>query len=88
MKQIVIPMFNLVLNINPIAFHIFGVPVYWYAIFIVGSMILALYLMKRRNKLCKKVVPRWCSTFSCEPEEQEKRPTPCKMERVYMGNSL
>lgn len=65
MKQIVIPMFNLVLNINPIAFHIFGVPVYWYAIFIVGSIILALYLMKRRSN-----------------------PTPCKMERVYIWNSL
>lgn len=51
MKQIVIPMLNITLNINPIAFHIFGVPVYWYAIFIVGSMILALYLMKRRNVL-------------------------------------
>lgn len=49
MKQIVIPMFNLVLNINPIAFHIFGVPVYWYAIFIVGSMILSLFMYYKKN---------------------------------------
>lgn len=88
MKQIVIPMLGIILNINPIAFHAFGIPVYWYAIFIVGSIILALYLMKRRNKSREKVVPRWCSTFSCEPEEQEKRPTPCKMERIYIWNSV
>lgn len=50
MKQIVIPMLGIILNINPIAFHAFGIPVYWYAIFIVGSIILALYLMKIRNK--------------------------------------
>lgn len=48
MKHIVIPMFNITLNINPIAFHIFGIPIYWYAIFVVASIVLALYLMKKR----------------------------------------
>lgn len=50
MKQIIIPMFNLELNINQVAFHIFGVPIYWYAILIVASIALALFLMQRRGK--------------------------------------
>lgn len=88
MKQIIIPMFNVTLNINPIAFYIFGIPVYWYAILIVGSIVLALYRMKRRDGASKKVVPRWCSIFSCKPEEQGKCPTTGKIKRKYIRNSL
>ncbi len=49
MKNITIPMFNVTLNINPIAFHIFGIPVYWYAIFIVASIALALFMYYKKS---------------------------------------
>lgn len=46
MQTITFPLLNLELNINKIAFEIFGVPVYWYAILIVASIAIALILSK------------------------------------------
>lgn len=51
MKQVTFPLFNLELNLDPIAFHLFGIPVYWYAILIVASLILALALCKKKEGL-------------------------------------
>lgn len=42
MKQVIIPLCNVTLNMNPIAFSIWGIPIYWYAILIVASILLAL----------------------------------------------
>ena len=53
MKEIIIPLFNLKLNINPIAFWLFNIPIYWYAILIVASILLALFMYyKRDGKFC------------------------------------
>lgn len=49
MHQITFPILNLTLNINRIAFTIFGINIYWYAILIVASFILALFLCKKQN---------------------------------------
>lgn len=49
MNQITFPLLNLTLNINKIAFTIFGIPIYWYAILIVASIILALILCKKQD---------------------------------------
>lgn len=46
MKLVTFPLLNLELNINRIAFTIFGIPVYWYAILIVTSLILAIIMCK------------------------------------------
>ena len=45
MNTITFPLLNIQLNINKIAFTIFGINVYWYAILIVASLILALLLL-------------------------------------------
>ena len=62
MKQVIIPNLNLTLNINPVAFSIFGVPIYWYAILIVASIVLALFLMKRRSKSLANKADTPCKT--------------------------
>ena len=49
MKRVTFPFVNLTFGMNPIAFTIFGIPVYWYAIFIVASIILALFLCYKKN---------------------------------------
>lgn len=49
MNKILIPLLKVELNINPIAFNIFGINVYWYAIIISASIILALFLCKKDN---------------------------------------
>ncbi len=49
METITFPILNLELTINKIAFTIYGIPIYWYAIIIVSSLILALILFKRKN---------------------------------------
>lgn len=49
MHQITVPILNLNLNINCIAFTICGINVYWYAILIVASLILALFLCKKQD---------------------------------------
>lgn len=49
MKKILFPLLNLELNINPIAFNVFGIDVYWYGVIIVASIILALFLCKKND---------------------------------------
>ena len=51
MNTISFPLLNLTLEINPIAFEIFGIAIHWYAIFIVSAMILALLIFKKREGL-------------------------------------
>ncbi len=50
MKEIIIPLLNITLKINPIAFTIFGISVYWYAILIVLSIIIAIYIYYKNDK--------------------------------------
>lgn len=50
MKEIIIPLFNLTLNINSVAFYVFSIPVYWYAIFIVASIVIAMYAYYKNDK--------------------------------------
>lgn len=49
MNKIIFPLLSIELNINPIAFNIFGINVYWYGIIIVASIILALFLCKKND---------------------------------------
>lgn len=49
MKEIIIPIFNLTLNINPVAFYVFSIPVYWYAILIVLSIGIAMFMYYKRD---------------------------------------
>ena len=49
MKQIILPLFNLELKINPVAFRILGIPITYYAILIIASFILAIILSKRKS---------------------------------------
>ncbi len=49
MKQIIIPMLNLELNINNIAFKVCGVPVYWYAILIVFALGFAIFMYYKND---------------------------------------
>lgn len=45
--MITFPLLNLELNINKVAFTVLGVPIYWYAILIVASLALAIFLCKK-----------------------------------------
>lgn len=49
MSSVTFPILNLELNINKIAFTVFGIPIYWYAILIVASLALAIFLCKRKD---------------------------------------
>lgn len=49
MNIVTFPILNLELNINKIAFTVFGIPIYWYAILIVASLALAIFLCKRKD---------------------------------------
>lgn len=49
MEQITIPILNLELNINKIAFNLCGVPVYWYAILIVFALSLAIFMYYKND---------------------------------------
>ncbi len=46
MNTITFPLLNLELNINKIAFTICGIPIYWYAILMVSSIIIGIILSK------------------------------------------
>lgn len=48
-NKITFPLINIKLNINKIAFTIFDIDIYWYAIIIVASIILALFLLKKQD---------------------------------------
>lgn len=49
MEQIIIPILNLELNINKVAFKLCGVPVYWYAILIVFALSLAIFMYYKND---------------------------------------
>lgn len=49
MNQITFPILNLKLNISPIAFTIFGIDIYWYAIIMVSAFIIAMLIFKLRD---------------------------------------
>lgn len=49
MKTVSFPLFNLIIQLNPVAFEVLGIPVNWYAIIIVASIILAFFLCKKKN---------------------------------------
>lgn len=51
MNTVTFPGLNLEFNISRIAFKIFGVEVYWYAILIVTSIVIALIIFKKRDGL-------------------------------------
>lgn len=50
MKTVTFPLLNLNLKISDVAFSIFGVEIYWYAIMIVTAMVVALLVLKLREK--------------------------------------
>lgn len=49
MSKVTFPLINLELNINPVAFNVFGINITWYAILITASIILALFLCKKKE---------------------------------------
>lgn len=49
MREVVFPLLNLKLNINPIMFNMFGINVYWYAFLIVFSIILGIIICKKNE---------------------------------------
>lgn len=49
MNEVTFPILNLQLKINKIAFTVCGINVYWYAIFIIASLILAIILCKTKD---------------------------------------
>jgi len=51
MNTITYPLLNLTLEIDPVAFQLFGIDIHWYAILIVSAMILALVIFKIRDGL-------------------------------------
>ena len=51
MNTVYFPLLNLKLTINNIAFSIFGIDIYWYAILIVGAMIAGIIILKLRDGL-------------------------------------
>ena len=53
MNTVTFPGLNLEIHISKVAFKIFGIEVYWYAILIVIAMVLALIMYKKRDGLYK-----------------------------------
>lgn len=49
MREVVFPLLNLKLNINPIMFNMFGINIYWYAFLIVFSIILGIIICKKNE---------------------------------------
>ena len=47
MQIVEIPILNLKLKISKIAFNIFGIDIYWYALIIVVSIVSALFYCKK-----------------------------------------
>lgn len=50
MSTITFPLFNLKMDIPRVAFEIFGVKIYWYAIIIVSAIIIALLVCKKNER--------------------------------------
>lgn len=50
MNTITFPLFNLKIDIPRVAFEIFGIKIYWYAIIIVSAIIIALLVCKKNER--------------------------------------
>ena len=50
MNIITFPLFNLKMEIPKVAFELFGIKIYWYAIIIVSAIIIALFVAKKNEK--------------------------------------
>lgn len=50
MKTVTFPLLNLNLKISDVAFSIFGIEIYWYAIMIVTAIVVAILVLKPREK--------------------------------------
>ncbi len=50
MSTITFPLFNLKMQIPRVAFEVFGIKIYWYAIIIVSSIIIALLICKKNER--------------------------------------
>lgn len=53
MDTVSFPLFNLELEINPIAFELLGFEIHWYAVFIVSAIIIAFIIFKIKEGLFK-----------------------------------
>ena len=51
MNLVTFPGLNLELNISRVAFKLFGIEIYWYAVIIVLALVLALIMFKKRDGL-------------------------------------
>lgn len=51
MNNIIFPLLNIKIKVSQIAFTLFGIDIYWYAILIVSAMIIALIIYKKRDGL-------------------------------------
>lgn len=51
MNTVTFPIINLKLKINPVAFELLGLEIYWYAIIIVFAIVIALIILKKRSGL-------------------------------------
>ena len=51
MDTVTFPLLNLRLEIDNVAFSIFGIEIYWYAILMVFAFLIGIYILKiRKNK--------------------------------------
>lgn len=51
MNTVTFPLLNFKLKISQIAFSLFGIDIYWYAIFIVSAIVISLIIAKKRDGL-------------------------------------
>ena len=50
-RIVTFPGLNISIHLNRIAFSVFGLKIYWYAIIIVSAMIIAILILKKRDGL-------------------------------------
>jgi phosphatidylglycerol:prolipoprotein diacylglycerol transferase len=51
MSKVFFPLFDLELTIKQVAFSVFGIDIYWYAILMVSAMIIGILILKKRDGL-------------------------------------
>ena len=49
MNTVTFPILNLKLKLDPVAFELLGIEIYWYAIFIVSAITIAFIIFKKRD---------------------------------------
>lgn len=47
MSKVFFPLFDLELTIEQVAFSVFGIDIYWYAILMVSAMIIGILILKK-----------------------------------------